>query len=67
MRTQLIEQTGKPYKLAMLLGGAAMALGAFTCAADGADDSRIDLQMWLIIGGFLAVACAKGLAWWNHG
>jgi len=72
-RVQTIEQTGKKYKLGMMLSylpiivGIAAFLGTIMIGRSNPSTAGLVISGVLFFGGVITHFVFRGLAWWHHG
>lgn len=65
---QTIEQTGKGWKAAMIIGGALLCAGLLGWAANcGEVNAQNAVSQWCVLLGFLLYLIARLGAFWYHG
>ena len=67
-RIQTIEQTGKKWKLTILIGAVIFSLGAcvwFLILAQG--KGALNVGAWISLSGIAVYSIGRIGAWWQHG
>lgn len=70
-KVQTVEQTGKKFKLQIILSSLLLSIGiflvVFNMASGNPNESTISMGMVTAVIGLFWLAIVKFIAWWQHG